>query len=402
MLFTVIWEWFALKAKTIKTHLSFPFSQLFSWACLTLTYPRHTDAHQLIFSLHPPIPSRHPHLYFLPHILPSSHIHTYCIQQLFLLRRYTRPDSPPAVTGSWHFLMDVEAAARVLPLPSSLGAPHLPHSSPSPRQPSQASCAEILYNLRLSACPFYFGLPASCFHSPPLPPLPSIGPGRYRASSAQHKHILMSVRAHTQCWQKATAAWLWSLACDREWRKAACLHPYLYISLKQNVNMAIMWVCALKACTRVKSSPPDGREKLQHHWNEMRRGARPESRLWMCVFCVNVPKWFSEGQYLFINQDVVLVCSKKVDAFKHLLKVAASLNLPQHQHSFIHSIFIELIMQNFILPSVNRSLNVHRSGKSSFTHPPFSSLQLLQTLTLTQSDCQSEYSNWIESNRREV
>lgn len=135
----------------------------------------------------PPIP--HPRLYFLPHILPSSHIHTYCIQQLFL--PYARPDSRPVVTGSWHFLMDVEAAIRVLPPPSSPGAPHLPHSFPFASPSSQASRAEILYNLRLSACLFILvSLQAVSTRL-------AADPGRCCASSTRHKHILVSVRAHT-------------------------------------------------------------------------------------------------------------------------------------------------------------------------------------------------------------
>lgn len=131
-----------------------------------------------VFNLDLPSAHRRTPTHFLPPppppppIFPSPYFtllaHSYILHTaLFLPWRYTRPDSPPAVTGSWHFLMDVEAATRVLPLPSSPGAPHLPHSSPSPRRPPQASCAEILYNRRSSACLFYFGLSASCFHSSP-------------------------------------------------------------------------------------------------------------------------------------------------------------------------------------------------------------------------------------------
>lgn len=157
MLLTVIWELFAVRTKNNKTRLLFPFSQRFSSACLTLTYPRHTDAHQLIFSLHPPapLPPTPP-----PPIFPSPYFtfltHSYILHTAVIsARRYTRPDSPPAVTGTRHFLMDVEAATRVLPLPSSpvhLTSLIFPFPSPS----SQASCAEILYNLCLSVCLFIF------------------------------------------------------------------------------------------------------------------------------------------------------------------------------------------------------------------------------------------------------
>lgn len=102
MLLTVIWELFAVRTENNKTRLLFPFSQRFSSACLTLTYPRHTDAHQLIFSLHPPAP---PPPTPPPPIFPSPYftflIHSYILHTAVIsARRYARPDSPPAVTGT--------------------------------------------------------------------------------------------------------------------------------------------------------------------------------------------------------------------------------------------------------------------------------------------------------------